>query len=203
MTATSESINNLTSDMVLGYFKSLKSTFYVKMSVISMFEYGDVKQHSLLSERSSILAKEFNDVAASQDLASIRPEVVENLKEDAVTSLLSSSWAIFEQVIKDIVSPDYATRPIVLNADYRRKSLGFTNADKDTIDLFYHIRNALLHYNGAYNAVRQVNVTYQGSLFASANRLGEKIIVSPSLAMNITCDLEKYAMSAWSHAGRL
>jgi len=197
-----EKITNVTSDMVLGYFETLKSCFYVKMGVLYWFQSGDIRKHRELSSVASILAKEFNDDLAAKVLNSITSEVVENLKEDAVTALMLSAWTIFEQVIKDLTVPDYATQPILLQADYHNGILGFTQLERKEIDLFYHLRNAIAHYNGAYHAYRTVDSMYRGQHFKSDGHIGEKIVISPGLAMHIANDLEKYAMKAWSQVGR-
>lgn len=197
-----EKITNLTSDMVLGYFETLKSCFYVKMGVLYWFQSGDIGKHRDLSSVASILAQEFNDDLAAKVLNSITSEVVENFKEDAVTALMLSAWTVFEQVIKDLTVPDYATQPNLLQADYHNGILGFTQLERKEIDLFYHMRNAIAHYNGAYHAYRTVDTTYKGQHFKSDGHIGEKIVISPRLAMNIANDLEKYAMKAWSHVGR-
>lgn len=197
-----EMTTNLTSDMVLGYFETLKSCFYVKLGMMLWFEAGNVEKHRALSDVASIVAGEFSDELAAKVLRSITPEVVENLKEDAVTALILSGWTVFEQMIKDITSPNYATQSNLLQADFHNGLLGFTQHERDEIALFYHIRNAIAHYNGAYHAYRTVDTTYKGQHFKSVGHFGEKIIVSPRLAMNIINDLERYAMKAWSHVGR-
>jgi hypothetical protein len=197
-----EKVTNLTSDMVLGYFETMKSCFYVKLGVIAWFEGGDVAKHRELSSIAAEAASAFNDELAVKVLASIRPEVVENLKEDAITALLMSGWAVFEQVIKDLTVPDYATQPHLLQADFHNGILGFTQTERAEIALFYHIRNAIAHYNGAYHAYRTVDVAYGGRHFKSDGHFGEKIDVSIRLAVQIVDDLEKYALKAWSHVGR-
>lgn len=202
MNGNIESINALTSDMVLGYFESFKGNFYLKLGVLLWFEGGAIEQHKALSENATLIATEFGDEVAGKMLASIRPEVVENLKEDACTSLVLSAWSVFEQIIKDLTVPDYATQPNLLQADYHRNSLGFSASERAEIDLFYYLRNAIAHYNGAYHAYKTVNASYGGRTFVSTGHLGEKIEVSPKLAMAIADDLEKYAMQAWTRAGR-
>lgn len=199
---TNESINGLTSDKVLGYFETMKSCFYVKMGMMLWFEGGDIEKHRDLSSVSAAMAHEFNDELAVNILSSITPEVVDNLKEDAVTALLVSGWSVFEQVIKDLTAPDYATQATMLQADFHNGILGFTQNERDEIALFYHIRNAIVHYNGAYHAYRKVDITYNGQHFRSDGNYGQKIVVSPNLAMQICNDIQNYAMQAWSHRGR-
>lgn len=201
MTST-EKITNLTSDMVLGYFETMRSVFYVKMGVLVWFEGGSIPKHRDLSEASAAVAAQLGDTLSAKILSSIPPEVVENLKDDAITALIISGWTVFEQVIKDLTVPDYATQATLLQADFHNGILGFTLTERDEIALFYYIRNAAVHYNGAFHAYRTVNVTYTGKHFQSAGHLGEKINVTPQLAMTIVNDLEKYAMKAWSHCRR-
>lgn len=197
-----EMTTNLTSTMVLGYFESLKSCFYVKLGIQLWFERGDVEKHRAISCVASTIASSFNDDFAAKVLASLTNEVVTNLREDAVTALVLSAWTVFEQVIKDLTVPNYATQPDLLQADFHNRILGFTQTERDEISLFYHVRNAIVHYNGAYHAYRKVDVTYARIQFKSEGHFGEKINVTPKIAMQIVDDLQKYAMKAWSHIGR-
>lgn len=64
MATKSESINKLSSDMVLGYFETMKSSFYLKLAVVSWFESGNVPQHTALSADASTMAMEFSDELA-------------------------------------------------------------------------------------------------------------------------------------------
>lgn len=200
---TNESVNGLTCDKVLGYFETMKSCFYVKMGMILWFEGGNIEKHRDLSSVSAAMAGQFNDELAAKVLQSITPEVVANLKEDAITALVMSGWSVFEQVIKDLTVPDYAMQTTMLQADFHNGILGFTQNERDEIALFYHLRNAIAHYNGAYHAYRTVDITYEGQHFKSDGHFGQKIIVSPKLAMQMISDLEKYAMKAWTHLGRV
>lgn len=202
MPTPTESINGLTSVKVLGYFESVKSNFYLKLGSILWLEAGCVDWHKALSDGASAIAGQLGDQLAEQILGSIGSEPVENLKEDAVTALIVSAWSVFEQIIKDLTVPDYATYIGKLNADYHNGILGLEKADRDQIDLFYHIRNAIAHYNGAYHAYKPIDLTYQGTHFKSNGHFGEKIIISPQLAVQITDDLQRYAMKAWTHCGR-
>lgn len=195
-----ESINDLEDYMVLGYFESIKGVFYAKMGVAGWFELGNVAQHRELSSAASKMAKEFGDEDSALALSHLQPEMVENLKEDAITAAVLSAWAVFEQIIKDLPNPDYADTGTMFNADFYRNIFGFTNQEKKELEFFYHLRNAIVHYNGAYHAYRQVDLTYEGEHFKSAGHFGEKMIVSPKIAHKIVCDLEKYAIKAWSNS---
>jgi hypothetical protein len=200
--SNTENILSLTSEMVLGYFESLKSCFYVKLGMILWFDAGSVEKHRDLSTVASAVAAELEDELATKVLSSIQPEVVANLKEDAVTGLILSGWAVFEQVIKDLTVPDYANQSTMLQADFNNGILGFSQSERDEIALFYHLRNAIAHYNGAYHAYRTVDITYRGKHFTSNGHFGEKIELTPKLSIHIIEDLQRYAMKAWTHRGR-
>lgn len=197
-----EKVTGLTSDKILGYFETIRSVAYVKLATISWLEEGDVAKHRDLSKRASEIAKTVGDELATKILRTITTEVVDNLKEEIVTTALVSAWNVFELVIKDLTAPNYVLQPNKLNADFYNNLLGFSVAEKDEIALFYHIRNAVLHYNGAYHAYKTVDVTYHGKHFKSEGHFGEKIDASFDLAMHIVKDLEAYAMQAWCHLGR-
>ncbi|WP_331285799.1 MULTISPECIES: hypothetical protein [Methylobacteriaceae] len=197
-----EKVTDLTSEKVLGYFETVKSVFYVKMAMINWFYSGDVVKHRALSAAAAEMAGNFGDDFMQRGLNNITEEVVENLKEDATTALIVSSWSVFEQIIKDLTVPDYSTHPSMLQADYHNGILGYSQGERAEIGLFYHLRNAIVHYNGAFHAYRTVDITYAGTHFKSEGHFGEKIVVSPKLAMSICDDLQKYAMKAWSHLAR-
>jgi hypothetical protein len=202
-----EKVTQLESHHVLGYFENMRSAFFLKMGVLAQFHIGNIEQHRVLSKAAAEMATELGDEHCARFLSSINEEIVENLKEDTVGSLIVSAWTVFELIIKDVVTPDYANSPRLLQADYKRKIFGFTAREKKELDLFYHIRNAALHYNGAYHAYRKVDIHYEGQHFLSDGHIGEKIIVSPKVALKIVEDLQRYTMQAWSKcaqpAGRI
>jgi hypothetical protein len=198
MSEPPETINQLESHDVVGYFESLRSVFFVKMGTLMMFEGGDLQQHKAISSAAAAMAREMGSDHLARGLAAIGQEVVENIKEDAVTGLHLSAWSIFEQVIKDVVTPDYATQDKLLQADYNRAIFGFSQRERDEIGIFYHFRNAIMHYNGAYHAYRKVDIHYEGRHFLSDGHFGEKIVISPKLALKMADDLERYTMQAWS-----
>jgi hypothetical protein len=193
-----ETIRGFQSQDVVGYFETLRSAFYTKMATILLFEEGNLRHHKELSVAASTIAREMGDQFQSRALSKITPEVVENLKDDAVTGIVLDSWSVFELIIKDVVSPDYFLRTDLLQADFKRSVFGFTPTEQSEIGLFYHIRNAAMHYNGAYHTYRTVDIHYQGQHFLSAGHEGEKIVISPKLALQIATDLEKYSAQAWS-----
>ncbi|AZS19187.1 hypothetical protein [Caulobacter sp. FWC26] len=197
-----EKVTDLTSDKLLGYFESMRSCFYVKLGMLTWLEGGNLEKHRALSDAASSVALELGDKTAARTMATIQDKVVENLKEDAVTALLVAGWSVFELVIKDLTAPDYATQSTMLSLDFHNGILGFTLAEREEITLFYHLRNAVVHYNGAYHAYRVVDATYDGQHFKSVGHFGEKIEMTLGLVVKIVNDLEKYAMKAWAHLGR-
>ena len=67
-------------------------------------------------------------------------------------------------------------------------------------DLFYYIRNALVHYNGAYFTAKYININYKGTTFNSIGHEGEKIYIKDiNQAFSIHLDIEQYAYKAWNN----
>ncbi len=199
---STETINNLNSANVLGYYESIRSVFYVKLGVLGFFEAGNITEHQTISNAASEMALALGMNFDAAVLGNISEEVVDNLKEDAITALIVSSWNVFEQVIKDLASPGYASSSVKLNADFYKKIFGYTQPEIAEIEFFYHLRNAIAHYNGTYHAYKMVDVSYNNRKFKSDGHIGEKIEVDFPLAFSISNDLEKYAMQAWSAAAQ-
>jgi hypothetical protein len=199
-----ENIDALDEIKILGYFETIRSVFLAKLAMLVALKDPDPNVRNLFQalivRSAEAVTEELGDLPALQALRNQNPEIVLNLHEDTITAILLSSWAVFEQIIKDIPNPNYSRIPSSINADFRRRKFGFTNKEKDTIAVFYHIRNAIMRYNGAYHAYKMVDHTYHGTHFKSAGHIGEKIIVSVDVAYQTCKDLETYSMKAWTNA---
>ena len=198
-----ETINDLNDTDILGYYESLRGNFCYKCGMVVGLSadnlLGSIFHQTLSSFIEEFNSQSFNTPIVVEAFEQKNPETIENLKEDAVTALVVGSWSCFEQIIKDLPNPNYAEDPNSQNADFYRQIFGFSQQEKNEIEFFYHLRNAIVHYNGAYHAYKKVDLLYHGSPFKSDGQIGEKIIVSPKLAYEISIDLEKYAMKAWSN----
>jgi hypothetical protein len=116
------------------------------------------------------------------------------------TSLFTSSWNVFEQIVKDLTKPNYATDAEELSVCYQNNRFQFDKREKKDIELFYYIRNAIHHCNGAYYATKDINHRYGGADFVSRGHHGEKINIKANVAWTITLDLQKYTIKAWNNA---
>jgi len=195
-----ESINDLNEIKILGYFETIRSTFLIKLALILNLQ--DLKSreimHGLLLRWASEINNTLPDETFMKAFAKLNPELIENLKEDAVSALVSGSWVVFEQIVKDLSKSDYATDAGDISANYQRGSFGFSKAEKDDLDFFYYLRNAMVHYNGAYYAYRDLDHTYNGITYKSVGHHGEKMEFTIYFAFQISADLEKYSMKAWT-----
>lgn len=68
------------------------------------------------------------------------------------------------------------------------------------MDLFYYIRNAIVHYNGAYFSYRVIDHVYDGYRYQSKGQEGIKIFIpSAKTAFKMHLDIEKHAYKAWDN----
>ena len=111
-----------------------------------------------------------------------------------------SSWNVFEQIVKDLTIADYSTQMLDLSVCYQSGRFQFDKREKKNIDLFYYIRNAICHHNGAYYASKEIDHTYGGSVFRSNGHCGEKIDMNLKLTWEMALDIERYTLKAWNNA---
>jgi hypothetical protein len=87
-----------------------------------------------------------------------------------------------------------------ISTDYKKKIFGLSDREKKNLDLFYYIRNAIVHYNGAYYAYREIDHTYEGFRYFSEGQEGTKILIpSTQIAFKMHLDIEDYIYKAWDN----
>lgn len=198
-----EKITDLDETKLLGYFESIKGVFLTKFIFIAAFtkELNGVRSFTAIPQAAIDEVKEvFDDPIFYKALEQSNAELHANFVEDMVNSLLTSSWNIFEQITKDLSSRDYSTKTDELSVCYTNGRFQFDKREKKDIELFYYIRNATHHYNGAYYAGKDVDHRYDGCDFKSSGHYGEKIEVNVRTAYRISTDLERYTIKAWQNA---
>lgn len=206
MTASEpESILNLDESIILGYFESIRGVFLSKL--ILVYSHLDISGAIPCIEATSVPAdvisevkKVFDDPLFFKAFKNKNAELYLNLQDDIINSIVITSWSVFEQIIKDLSVSNYVQLTDQQSANYESGIFQFTKREKKDLKLFYYIRNAVLHYNGAYYAAKNINHRYKGKDFISAGRAGEKIEASIKLAWDIATDLEHYALKAWNNA---
>src|SRR4051794_40577153 len=137
----------------LGYFETLKSTFLVK--VLLLWSHLDpgltyLVPESFHTNHIQAIEEAFPGDKSFSSLRARSDTLVPNLRDDIGTSPLIGGWMVFELIIKDRTNKDYALSPTELAADFRHNMFGFSDREKKDLELFYYIRNALVHYNGGY-----------------------------------------------------
>lgn len=200
-----ESINGIDEAGLLGYFESIKGNFLTKLILIASITRDDngTKKLAIPFDASEVveeLKRELPDPVFYKALAQGNEELILNLQEDLVSGAVIQSWSVFEQLIKMLSTGDYATSSLDSNIDYKRNLYQFTAREKKDIELFYYIRNATVHYNGAYFAYRSIYHRYDGVDFKSSGNEGNKIIMSPKTVFKLIGDIEKYTIKAWQNA---
>jgi hypothetical protein len=198
-----ESIDDLDEAMVLGYFESIKGVYITKWVMLWNLTTADHErfdQAKLQPVVTHAVQALYPFEQCYNALANPANEhLVANIVDDVITTGVISAWCVFEQLIKNLPIPNYAHHPEQLNASYQRNAFGLNKAEKDNLDLFYYVRNAIVHYNGAYFATTAINHTYNGQNFASVGHEGEKIDVSETTAWRMICDIEQYSIKAWAN----
>lgn len=197
-----ETIDDLDEVKILGYFESVQGNFLFKLALLL--------NHTVDASGEMQLTPGSFDAAASAELQGQYPkpafyaalrrgnvELVQNLSEDIATSLVIGSWMIFEQIVKHVTILNYAHDADEQSMTYHRNIFGFTSREKKDLDLFYYVRNAIVHYNGAYYAAKAVNHRYRGRDYDSREHVGEKIELTLDTIWHISADLERYACQAW------
>jgi hypothetical protein len=200
-----ESINALDEAKLLGYFESIKSVFllrFVLLASVLKQENGKrfVDPNKLPANAIAEVKAEIDDPLFYRALMKGNEELCQNYVEDMGTSLVSTSWIVFEQITKDLTKTDYATHADELSLCYQNGRFQFEGREKKDIELFYYIRNAIQHYNGAYYAAKDIDHRYAGADFKSHGHYGEKIDLSLKLSWTIASDLERYTAKAWANA---
>jgi len=204
---TIENINALDEAKLLGYFESIKSVFLLKLILLtSVLKTRSDGQPTIDTTNLGGAIREVKDLIDDpifyKSLEKGNLELVQNFQDDIGTSLFISSWIVFEQITKDLVKTDYATQTDELSVCYQNKRFEFSDREKRDIALFYYIRNAVLHYNGAYYAASDIDHRYDGVDFRSNGHHGEKIDTSIARSWKIATDIQRYTIKAWSNAKR-
>jgi len=200
-----EDINKLDEAKLLGYFETIKSVFLLKfIFLVSVLKDEDGKRSidasKLPLDAVNSVKLLFDDPLFYKALSWDNEELYLNYLEDMLTSLVTSSWNVFEQITKDLTKPDYATHNDDLSVCYQNNKFQFDAREKKDIELFYYLRNAIHHYNGAYYAAKDIDHRYAGVDFKSKGHHGEKIDINIQLASRIAADLRRYTMKAWKNA---
>lgn len=200
-----EIIDDLDEVMILGYFESVQGNFLFKLALLLNHTVdasgdGQLAPDSFDAEASAELQGQYPKPAFYAALRRGNVELVQNLSEDIATSLVIGSWMIFEQIVKHVTTPNYAHDSDEQSMTYHRNIFGFTSREKKDLDLFYYVRNAIVHYNGAYYAAKDVNHRYRGRDYDSREHVGEKIELTLDTIWHISADLERYTCQAWSRS---
>lgn len=201
-----EKVTDLDEAKLLGYFESVRGVFLTKFILLTAFTEESKGTHVFASIPQAAIddvKAVFDDPIFYKALAQSNSELHANFLEDMVTSLFTSSWNIFEQVTKDLSSCDYVTKTDELSVCYTNGKFQFNKREKKDLELFYYIRNAIHHYNGAYYAGKDIDHRYDGCDFKSQGHCGEKIDMNIQTAYRMSKHLEKYTIKAWQNAKKV
>jgi hypothetical protein len=195
-----ETVDNIDEAKLLGYFETVKGTFITKWAFLLHFldEQGRLAGSRLIPKILDDLGSQFPPAGTIVALRQGNSELLANYMDDIVTSSIIGAWSVFEQLTKDLSNPNYAHNADAASVNYQRNDFGLSASAKNDLDVIYYVRNAILHYNGAYYAYRDIDRHYRGRHFRSVGHYGEKITIEPRVAWDIVGDIERYAMEAWT-----
>ena len=199
-----ETISNPDETTLLGYFETIKCVFFTKLLLISASADHDMNL-ILPFNPSEILQQlriNFNDEISFKAIEQGNQEIILNLMDDLVSSSLIGAWSIFELTIKSLQHGNYANQSTTVSFNYNHRVFQFTAREKKDIGLFYYIRNAIVHYNGAYSSYKEIDRQYKGATFKSAENEGNKIVITPRVAFDIVSDLEMFSIKAWTNGNK-
>jgi hypothetical protein len=200
-----EKITDLDEAMIIGYFETIRSNFFTKLILLTLHDGGKALKINLPKELSTEMTKTFVGFSQYERFLTGRsPAIKQNLIDELMTSLVLSSWICFEQIVKDITRKDYSLHSNDISLDFHNRLLGFSTQVKKDLDLFYYIRNSMVHYNGAYYAYKTIDHTYGGTKFSSKGHEGEKMdMPDMMIAFNIHNDIQKYSFEGWTNAQKI
>ncbi|QEC66758.1 hypothetical protein FRZ67_05360 [Panacibacter ginsenosidivorans] len=195
-----EKITNLDELKALGYFESIRSVFFTKLLLLINHTDGKKLIINIPEDVKAILNDHLDFPQYLKALKKGNKELLLNFQEDIVTTLLINSWVVFELIIKSLSKKNYALSEEDISVNYYKNIFGLTQLEKKNLDLFYYIRNAFVHYNGAYYSYKEIDHVYNGHRFFSKSREGSKIIIPDTdFAFKMHLDIEKYAYKAWDN----
>ena len=197
-----EVITSLDEAKIIGYFETVKSNFYLQtmFEALAFNEKGQfiIKCPEDIYKIMKINFSEFERFV--KYLYHGNGAIRDNFHDLILTDLIINSWIIFEMIIKDLANKDYSLINSDQSVNYNSNSLGFSDNEKKDIDLFYYIRNAFSHYNGAYYAYKNIDHVYNGVHFISKGNEGKKIhIPDLKFAYKIHIDIEKLIIKGWGN----
>ncbi|MDV6345831.1 hypothetical protein [Nitrosomonas sp. Is37] len=157
-----ESIKNTDEADLLGYFETIKSVFLLKLLfLVSVTKENDQKRYLELPTKFTDaipeLEEQFDEPLFFTALKLGSEELILNYLEDIVSSALSSSWNVFEQIIKTLTYGNYSEEMQQMSVNFESGKFQFTRREKKDLELFYYLRNATSHYNGAYYSYRSID----------------------------------------------
>jgi hypothetical protein len=198
----SETVTDIDEAKVLGYFETVKSTFLLKLLLLRSHVDANMEVldfRSFKKEHIDELRAVYSDPTLYRSLAARSGALVPNLLEDVATAALIGGWIIFELVIKDLTQKDYSLVPAELTADFNQNAFGLSSREKKDLELFYYIRNSLVHHNGAFYAKNSpISHTFGGLSVESAGKEGQKISLTLPFIWQLLLRLEELTLKAWT-----
>jgi hypothetical protein len=197
-----ETVTKITEEKILGYFETIKANFFVSQLAEQML-FNEKGQFLMeIPDTLDLVFKSFYKeyIQFKKYLFHGDGAIRQCFRDQIMTDVIVGSWVCFELVIKDLANNDYSLIDDEFSINYNAKSLGLSKVEKRNIDLFYYIRNAFVHYNGAYYKSKEISHTYNSVKFNSKGNEGTKIkIPNMKFAYQIHLDIEEYTMKCWSN----
>jgi len=203
MTTNIETVTSLDELKALGYFETIRTVYYTKYLMLFQHTDGKRLQIDVPDDIKEIFEGQDDFALYLKALERGNEELLSNFKEDIVLSLIINSWIVFELIIKDLTKKDYSLSKDDISVGYKQNIFGLTSREKKDLDLFYYIRNAIVHYNGAYYAFREMDHVFDGHPFQSKGNEGVPIFMPGPTAFKVHLEIERLAYKAWDNSHKL
>ena len=196
-----ETVLNLNESDILGYFETIECNFHTKLLLLfnSLDKNKRIIKSFIKDESKQIIIETFDGRMTMAAIDRGNSEPVQNFIEDALNTIILQSWCILELVCKDLIKPSYALLTEDQSCNYKAGFFGFSKDEKDDLDLFYYMRNALVHYNGAFYSSKTIDHSFNGVLFKSDGNGGFKGDLNLVTAFKISRRIQELTLKAWTN----
>lgn len=127
-----EKVTSLDELKALGYFETIRCVFFTKLLFLANHTDGQKLIIRVPNDVKEVFKDFFDFTQFMKALKRGNSELLLNFQDDIGTSLIISSWIVFEQIIKDLTKKDYALSKDNISVDYKKNIFGLSDREKKT-----------------------------------------------------------------------